>query len=236
MFLNHENLLLSYWCPNINSCSSKKKAVAVRYTAYWILLLSFFQITIAGFFNGLWAKVTATGIGNYFGNILFAPPIFAVICLLLRIHPLKQIDLFTPSYIVGVIFYKIACFLHGCCNGKPWKYGFHYVLSNRREFPSQLLEILVAIFLLFLILHLVKKRTDNGKIMPIYIILYSSFRFFTEFSREGDAILFGLQNYQFQCFLGIAVGFAELLLVNKYGPAFDAWFLKKHSHKRPSKS
>lgn len=184
------------------------------------VLFSWIQFSIGGRCNGFWARLLGVG-GNYFGLLYFSPFIFLLICSFFRVNPLKQLDILTPSYSFALIFVKLACLLQGCCRGKVCDFGLYFVVRDRYEFPSQLLEMITAFLLTLVMLHLLYRQHTPGSIFPYYLISYSSIRFFTEFTRDGTIVFLGLQSYQIQCVAGVVLGIFELFLVKKYGQTWS---------------
>src|SRR3990167_2095116 len=76
-----------------------------------------------------------------------------------------------------------GCFLNGCCYGKT------------PALPTQLFES-AAMFIVYLILR--RRVPSNGRTFFLYLILYSSFRFFIEFLRgDNMLVIMGLTFSQF---------------------------------------
>ena len=94
---------------------------------------------------------------------------------------------------IGIFFGRIANFINAELYGKittmPWGVIFLNIDNNFRH-PSQIYEALLEGLLLFLILNILafKKKMilNNGLISGFFLILYSLFRFFSEFFREPD--------------------------------------------------
>ena len=125
--------------------------------------------------------------GGLFGGI------FAV-CLLLRKkgNDLTAIlDAFTPGIPLFHFFGRIGCFLAGCCFGIESRFGFTYHHSvieeanNLSRFPVQLLEALINALLFVFLQKFGQVPFFKGKIIFLYLLPYSIFRFFLEFLR-GD--------------------------------------------------
>lgn len=184
----------------------------------WIVLetiiVSAMQHYAAGYFNGVFGNLFHTG-ANYFGMMAAGPLLVLLACLLLRIDPLAQMDLITPGYPLALIFTKIACYVTGCCRGFAWEYGIYNPSTKMTEFPAQLLEAAVALAL-FIFLISCKRKMKKGTVFPIYLIVYSATRFFTEFTRCEPRIFMRLKMYQFLCIGGVIIGLLEYLLVCVY--------------------
>ena len=178
-------------------------------------------ISCVQFFSGvllniLWGILTTDAQDNYYGFALWAPFVLILFCILIKVPALRQLDLYTPAYALSLVSFKIACFCAGCCSGIKWEMGMYNPMHGQSEVPVQLIEGAVALGL-FIFLHIYnKKKKLIGSSFPMYLILYSGTRFFTEFLRGDFPCLLGpFTTYHFQCLIGIAVGFMELYYVKK---------------------
>ena len=197
---------------------SKKVNIAKLQRVFWFIetfIISLAQYMPILLFNIKFGNLVNTN-ANYFGLLYFAPVVLSVFFLFFFIDPLKQSDLITPAYPLALFFAKLGCFFHGCCYGIESASGLFNHETNLVEFPVQLVEaglaMLVFIFLLFY-----RKKASMGTLFPVYMILYSSTRFFSEFFRGEPVILFGLKTYQILCIIGVILGALELLAVKKIG-------------------
>jgi phosphatidylglycerol:prolipoprotein diacylglycerol transferase len=91
-------------------------------------------------------------------------------------------------------FLRLSCFSKGCCWGNittvPWsvKY-FHSIYMPWHGIPVHPVQLYDAAlgFSIFFILTSLSKEKRNGFLFPIFLLLYSFGRFFTEYFR-GDSI------------------------------------------------
>ena len=195
-----------------------------------IFFLSAFQFFLALLFDVLFGIATTHGEANYFGFIYFGPVSFALICLLLRVSPLRQLDQFAPGYIFSLICFKIACFFNGCCYGIPWEYGIYNHVHNQKEVPIQLIETGTALLTLAILLRYGKRNTRAGTLAPLALFVYSLTRFGTEFFRADFPALAGpLTTYHFQCLIGVVLGALEFFAAYRYGNAFSAWIEERNA-------
>lgn len=212
---NRKKDILSPISLKIVANNKKEKQKYIKYCTWGeTFVLSCVQFFPGVVFNILWGMLLTNSSDNYFGFALWAPIFFVIMCAFLRVPPLKQLDLYTPAYALSLISFKIACFFEGCCHGIEWKYGMYNYSYDRVEFPIQLLECFVAVGL-FLITHFYsKKKHKVGTVFPLYLILYSATRFFTEFLRDDFPSLVGsLNTYHFQCLIGVLVGIVEMCFI-----------------------
>lgn len=189
------------------------------------LLFSYVQYGFIGLLNSSFGSWVGTG-GNYFGILSLLPPAFVLFCLILGVDPLKKADLLVPAYPLALVFSKIACFCAGCCRGFACSWGLFNHTSGLCEFPTQLLEAAVALILFFVLLRL-RGKVKTGTMFPIYVILFSATRFFTEFTRCEENVLGFLKIYHLCCIGGLIYGFALLMLIRKYGDRISAFFDRK---------
>ena len=181
-----------------------------------LLFLTIAQYAIGVIASMSFGNLFSNGYINYFGNI-YSLLLIAAVLALVRIDPLRQLDLIVPAHAVSLVFFKLACFMAGCCHGKEWAHGWYFVRNQRYEFPSQLLEMLVAVLIAIILVRALRKGLYTGKLHAMYLLLYSATRFFTEFTREGNVVFAGLQPYQLQCLITLVIGLTEWFLVEKFG-------------------
>ncbi|KPK40116.1 MAG: hypothetical protein AMJ78_07535 [Omnitrophica WOR_2 bacterium SM23_29] len=109
---------------------------------------------------------------------------------------LKTCDLIIPYVALGQAIGRIGCFLNGCCYGKPTTLaiGVRFGPAQAPVHPTQLYES-AAMFLVYLILR--GRRPGDGKTFFLYLIFYSTFRFFVEFLRgDNPQVFMGLTVFQ----------------------------------------
>lgn len=118
------------------------------------------------------------------------------------------LDLMAPYLALGQAIGRIGCFLNGCCYGKIWP-GVNIF------YPTQVFSSLIMLFV-FLVLRILQKRNQKtGNIFFLYLIFYSSKRFFVEFLRgDSPSIFLGLTVFQLIS-LSIFVSALGLLLFCK---------------------
>lgn len=180
-------------------------------------------------FNKPFGKLVGTG-ANYF-NVLFVLPVILILwSLITGANPLKKLDYFTLSMPIALFFAKIGCYCAGCCRGIHWvggprneKYDF------QEQFPVQLVEagLAAAIFIILCIYS--KKNKKPGTVFPVYMILYTSTRFFSEFYRGEENVLGPLKIYHILCLIGFVLGIIYLISVIKFGDKITAYYDKKHA-------
>jgi phosphatidylglycerol:prolipoprotein diacylglycerol transferase len=145
-----------------------------------------------------------------------------------RIPTWKVADIAAPALALGHGFGRIGCFMAGCCYGREcaasWGATFHSPYAhdltgiplNTALHPVQLYEAVLN-FLNFIVLYFVlRKKTFDGQVFPVYIINYSIIRYFTEFFRgdhpdraflfRGSSPFLSFSYPQLFCVLGFLAG------------------------------
>ncbi len=154
-------------------------------------------------------------INNYFIVLYFGWIIVLAAFLVLGVDFREGMDCLTPFFAVEMGLGKIACFCAGCCYGIPWRGGMFNYSTSKTEFPVQLLECFVGLLLAGVLFYCYYKRKSAGKLYPLYMILYSATRFFTEFLRgDHKANWIGMKPYQLLCLIGIVIGAVWLVVIH----------------------
>lgn len=224
-----KKFLMSNLSSIIRSFFERKHIIVLSSITFWVvletILISCVQSLPRAFLNWEFGKLVNTG-ANYFGLLYFIFFILFIYCTLIWVDPLKQIDMITPAFPLALIFVKIACFSAGCCHGVEWKYGLYNNAFDRVEFPVQLLEAALSLFI-FIFLMLLRKKVKEGTMFPIYLIVYSATRFFSEFFRGEESVVWILKRYHILCIIGVILGIIEYIVVKKYGERISNYF-KNH--------
>jgi len=157
------------------------------------------NVAVGELFNG--------GGYNYFGFAILAPILFVVFCKIIKLDGWGYLDAFAPAYAISLVLLKIGCFCAGCCGGADIGPTLFYPRQSLYRFPIQLLEAFVALCI-FLFLLRYRKKAQRGTMHPMFLILYSATRFFTEFLRHEKDIFLVFKLYHIFCIVGVIVGVA----------------------------
>jgi phosphatidylglycerol---prolipoprotein diacylglyceryl transferase len=98
-------------------------------------------------------------------------------------------DVATFTILIGLIFARLGCLLHGCCGGRPTERWFALYLPDhrgvwRRRFPTQLLEVGGGLLILLGAVGLWDQRPFPGAIFLATVTAYAWGRFALEPMRE----------------------------------------------------
>lgn len=197
---------------------SKKQKNKQHLYKFALLIIEFFIISVAqlylGSLNDVFGDLVGTGV-NYYGTLFVSPIVVSFFAFLFGIDVFDIMDSITLTYPLKLFFTKIACFCQGCCKGMPCSFGLYNYNTEQLEFPVQLVEAGFAA-VIFIILALRRKKIKEGTLFPVYLILYSATRFFSEFLRCEENVFLFLKIYHILCLVGIAVGVFLLFVVKNY--------------------
>jgi len=134
----------------------------------------------------------------WYGSLILAA--FFGIFYLKKNHlpTLRVLDFLSPYIALGHAIGRIGCFLNGCCFGKPSEaWGIYFPVHQEKLIPSQLYSSFFLI-VIFLILRLFQNKPHKqGEIFTLYVLSYSTMRFFIEFIRgDSRTFIFGLTIFQ----------------------------------------
>ena len=149
--------------------------IAIAHTVYGVLTVTSFAFLESGFDKDSFGNM------SLFGAVFLMPLAYWLGAKISK-RPLKEVfDIFTPCMVFTLMCARINCILSGCCLGLPIP-GLNGV-----RFPTREAEIVFYIILLVLLCPRIWKGGLQGRVYPIYMIGYGTFRFFIEFLRESDS-------------------------------------------------
>ena len=160
-------------------------------------------------------KVWQGGLVYYGGFVSAAGTIF-FFAARRKINIWKLTDIFAPAVALGHVFGRLGCFFAGCCYGRechlPW--AVEYTSSAALAptgislHPVQLYEA-AGNFVIFLFLDGFLRRNNRpGRVLAMYLALYSALRFAVEFFRgdERGSYILGLSPAQSLSLLSLLAG------------------------------
>jgi phosphatidylglycerol:prolipoprotein diacylglycerol transferase len=137
-----------------------------------------------------WLAVWNGGM-SYHGGALGAVGAMVYLARHFKVSFISLLDILGIGSTFGLFFGRIANFINGELYGRvtdvPWAMVFPSGGLLPRH-PSQLYEAFFEGFVLFTLLHFLKKRCvlKPGQLFGVYLLGYGLFRFFIEFVRQPD--------------------------------------------------
>ncbi|WP_165224668.1 prolipoprotein diacylglyceryl transferase [Aquisphaera insulae] len=123
---------------------------------------------------------------------------------------IKTGDSFAVPVAAAVAVGRLACFVGGCCYGKPtglpWGVTFHDGIPRH---PTQLYESAFHAAMAVFLAWTERRGLFVHQRIKLYLIAYLAYRFATEFLRPEPVILLGLTAYQLAA-IGLIPAFAYL--------------------------
>ena len=145
------------------------------------------------------AAIWNRGEGGYimYGGLPAALLLSVPLLRALRLNFAGFWDVSSFTILIGMIFARVGCLLHGCCAGRATKAWFGIRLPNsagvwERRFPTQVLEAGCAAVLLLFATMSWWRLPFRGALFLIIALSYGAARFVMDFAREREADIKGL--------------------------------------------
>ena len=171
---------------------------------------------------------TLQAAGVFHGGFV-AAFVFAVLYMRRQqLPPFPTMDAFAPGVALGQGIGRVGCFAAGCCWGKecnlPWGVRFRSdeaapVPLGKTLHPAQLYESAADLIIFAILYRCFRRHHQEGQVIGLYLVLYSTARFVIEFFREHEQTLVGPFSLTQWIALGLLVCGAAILLRGRYSPA-----------------
>lgn len=126
-----------------------------------------------------------------YGAIIVGALAVYIYCKKNKWNPLEILDLAAPGVALAQGFGRIGCFLAGCCYGRETTSSIGVCFpenslapSGIELIPTQLFSSAFDFLLAGFLLWYSRKNRKEGRILALYVIIYSIGRFFVEFLRN----------------------------------------------------
>ena len=161
----------------------------------------------------LWGLVNLPNGGLVlYGGLILTPLAYYLFCRMRGVRALALADVAITSILVGVMFGRLGCLLHGCCYGGvtdvPWAITFpaksvpfealvakgllsENAASSLPLHPAQLYDAFSALVLALLTWAYYPYRRRTGEVIALGWIAYPINRFMIEFLRSDEPGQFG---------------------------------------------
>ena len=151
-----------------------------------------------------------------YGAIILGALAIYVYCKRKKWNTLEILDAVVPGVALAQGFGRIGCLLAGCCYGAETTspLGIQFPIdslapSGVHLHPTQIYSSVFDFALAVFLIWYSRKARDNGKVMSMYVILYSIGRFFVEFLRNDPRGNVGvLSTSQFIAIFTLMIGIA----------------------------
>lgn len=129
-------------------------------------------------------------------------------------NTIEILDMTVPGVAIAQGFGRIGCFLAGCCYGAETNLpiGVEFPVNSLAPtgvhlHPTQIYSSIFDFLLGFFLLYYGKKEKESGKVIGMYLIIYSIGRFIVEFLRNDPRGNIGIfSTSQFIAIFTLALG------------------------------
>ena len=153
---------------------------------------------------------------SWFGGLLAGVSVSILYLKNKKVATYKTLDLIIPFVALGQAMGRIGCLLNGCCFGKESNFGIYFALHQKILIPTQAYSSLLLIFIFVFLRFLQDKSHKDGEIFFLYLVLYSIKRFFIEFWRADNTVIFsGLTLFQVLSIIIFLLSLIKLFIIKK---------------------
>lgn len=162
------------------------------------------------------SSFTRWGSHNIVRGFIYFPLIALALGKLLHIRGRTITDYIAPGVSLSQGIAHIGCSFAGCCYGFPAERGIWNPKFETCMVPNQMMETAAAL-LVFAVcaLYAKKRRYDSdGRVYPIFLILFGVTRFFPEYLRDNQKVFANISILALHCIGMVIVGTVWLLIRN----------------------
>ena len=147
---------------------------------------------------------------SFFGSVFLIPVVMPLIGLLFRLRPNQALDVCAPCVAAMIACLRINCFVSGCCGGWEVCIG-----SLCFAWPTQIIDSLWDLLLMERMMTRELKVPSDGKLYPMFMVLYSVMRFFLEFLRDTPKDWLMLSHGQWFSLAALLLGVVWIVFLKK---------------------
>ena len=178
-----------------------------------IFITLVYAISAVWMFTQCWIENGFRGWGgnNIVRTFVWVPLAVWLVGKFMKIEWAKGCDFVAPCVPMIQAVSHWGCVFAGCCHGYPFKWGIYNPALEVNTFPCQPIEALVALAIVIIVCRYEKKQgcDTKGLAYPMMLMLFGYSRFFLEFLRDNQKVMFGVSTLAlhalFMAFVGTAV-------------------------------
>jgi len=148
---------------------------------------------------------------SLFGAVFLIPLVMPAVGKLFSMKSSETRDACAPCLAAMVAMLRFGCFFAGCCGGINTSIG-----SISIQWPTQLIDSLVNVSLMVWLLCLEQEKKHIGLLYPIFMLCYSTMRFFIEFLRDTPKDWLFLSHGQWFALAAVCVSMSWLVFSRKH--------------------
>lgn len=183
------------------------------------LVLVVYPLVVLWMFIMFWMEsgFTTWGGNNIVRVFVYVPLIGLPVAKWLKMEKYRALSLlsFAPLLVHGVSHF--GCIFFGCCQGYPCSWGVYNPFYQDIRFPTQPIEALTAVAIVFYLFYRAKKRNyiPDGFEYPVMLVLFGSTRFLFEFLRDNEKMFWGISNLAIHALFMFVVGVIWIVIAKK---------------------
>jgi len=127
---------------------------------------------------------------SWFGGLVLGVLASVLYLRFKRLPIYKVLDLISPFAALAQSIGRVGCLLNGCCFGKVSEFGIYFPVHNKVLIPVQVYSSLILVFIYIILRTVQDKPHKAGHVFYLYLLLYSTKRFFIEFWRADNPTVF----------------------------------------------
>lgn len=159
---------------------------------------------------------------NFVRIVTFLPLPVWVLAKLLRCSFGDIADFVAPLLAVFHGVTHLGCIFAGCCHGYPASWGLYSNVAEQICFPIQPIEGISSILVGVILLVMMKKDVQRGKLYAWYLALFGGTRFIWEFFRDNRKVWNGISELALHALAALMIGTMVLIIC--------AWLNKRRLH------
>jgi phosphatidylglycerol:prolipoprotein diacylglycerol transferase len=191
-----------------------------KYGISWFnLVVILVAVGAVGYYGAAGATYLADGVWpgiRFYGTVLFVTISLWIFSKILKLKWPQLMDYYAPVDIFALVIMKFNCLRFGCCAGIE----VSLPTGSCFCFPSQIVELLVALFIFALLMALEFMDKCNGYRYSLYLICYGLTRFILDAWREDRGRLFNFEDLrvsvaQLFCIVLVCLGILSICFVKR---------------------
>ncbi len=189
-----------------------------RYEFSFAKSMLYIVLAVATGYVLLWVTSWIVGGGkmmglNYVRIVTVLPLTIWLITLVFKDSFWKVADFIAPLLAIFHGVTHIGCIFEGCCHGYPSSWGLYSNEVGAVCFPSQPLEAISSLLTAVVLLFMMKRNVQEGKLYAWYLIMFGGTRFLWEFLRDNDKVWLGVSELAIHALIAFIVGIAVLAVM-----------------------
>lgn len=175
-----------------------------------IFIILVYTISALWMFTQCWIENGFKGWGgnNIVRTFVWVPVAVWLVGKLMKVDWMRGCDFVAPCVPMIQAVSHWGCIFAGCCHGYPCSWGIFNPMLEERVFPCPPLEALVALAIVIIVYRYEKKKNyvPDGLAYPLMLMMFGYSRFFLEFLRDNQKIMFGISTLALHALFMALVG------------------------------